>query len=331
MRGSKNYLYIVKSLSLLLFAVFVFSACGSEGFSAIGKPDFSDPSFQRTPPPVLMPEFSGVRQEVREDNGRVGIIDLSNLENGYVGVNCIAPTRGKFRISKGAQGTAEYTEYTYDISTDGQNEFFPLAMGSGEYTATIFLNLEGGQYEYFLTATAQVELSSQFAPFIVPNKIVNYTPESEAVNFSYSLAANASTDLEVVQQVYFWIQKNIVYDEAKATKMVGTNTIYVPDPDETLQTKTGICYDYAALAATMLRANGIPCQLIMGDVLAGEKGTVYHAWNMIWLKDKGWVAVKLPSTPEEWQRIDLTFAATGGSSISEFIGDGSNYFEMSVH
>ncbi len=331
MDGSKKYKYLLKSISLLLFAVFAFSACGTEGFGPTGKPDFSNPDYQRTPPPVLMTEFSGVTQETREDNGRTGVIDLSNLQNGYVGVNCVSPARGKFRVSKGTEGTADYVNYTYDLSTTGVNEFFPLAMGNGEYAFTIFLNLEGGQYEYFLTATANVQLASEFEPFIRPNRIVNYTPESEAVQFSYTLTEHASSDLEVVQQVYFWIQKNIVYDEAKALSFTGSNATYIPDPDEILRTKTGICYDYAALAATMLRANGIPCQLIMGDVLAGERGTVYHAWNMIWLKDKGWVAIKLPSTPEEWQRIDLTFAATGGSTISEFIGDGSNYFEMSAH
>lgn len=331
MRESRNWKQ-VGGVWVLLIAMLVLSACSStEGFGSSGQPEFSDPTYQRTPPPVTMPEFLGTTQETREDNGRIGTIDLSNVNNGYVGVNCVSPARGKFRISKGTEGTADYKEYPYDLSTDGQNEFFPLAMGDGEYTFTIFLNIEGGQYEYFLTATAQVQLASPQEPFIRPNRIVNYTPDSQAVQFSYTLAENASSDLEIVQQVYFWIQQNIVYDETKAATLAGSTTMYVPDPDEIFRTKTGICYDYAALAATMLRANGIPCQLIMGDVLAGDKGSVYHAWNMIWLKDKGWVAVKLPSTPEDWQRIDLTFAASGDTSIAEFIGDGSNYFEMSVH
>lgn len=322
---------LAKRFSLFLLVTAMLSSCGTEGFAMDGKPEFSQPSYQRTPPAVQMPVFAAEAAEVREDGERKGMIDLSNTGNGYVGVNVTAPVRGKFRVARGTEGAADYSVYDYDLETTGVNEFFPLAMGDGAYSFTIFLNIEGGKYEYFLTAEAQVQLSSEFAPFLVPNKIVNYTPDSDVVKFSYTLAEHASTDLEVVQQVYYWVQKNITYDTAKPAELASSGGMYVPNPDEILRTKTGICYDYAALTAAMLRANGIPCKLVMGNVPAGESGLVYHAWNLIWLEDKGWVAVKIPTTPAEWQRIDLTFAASGDANITEFIGDGSNYFDMSEH
>ncbi len=65
-------------------------------------------------------------------------------------------------------------------------------------------------------------------------------------------------------------QSNVDYDYDKAQNIVDNNvTGYLPDPDETLSTKKGICYDYAALAAAMLRSQGIPTKLITGYVSSG--------------------------------------------------------------
>lgn len=327
---NKGKKWHIKRLCLLLLVVVMLVSCGNDGFAVDGRPKFADPSYQRVPPEVRMPAPSGGQKESREDGSRIGAIDLGNIAQGYVGVNCSADTKAKFRVEKGTAGSADYSSYDYDLQSSGTDVFFPLAMGNGHYSFTIFLNLQGSEYEYFLTAEADVTLENEFVPFLVPNEIVQYTPQSQVVQFSYTLTENASTDLEVVQQVYYWVENNITYDIDKANTLT-SSTGYVPDPDAILASKTGICYDYAAVVAAMLRANGIPCQLIMGNVQAGENGTVYHAWNMIYLKEKGWIAVKVPSTPDEWERIDLTFASSGDSSIAQFIGDGSNYFEMSVH
>ena len=88
--------------------------------------------------------------------------------------------------------------------------------------------------------------------------------------------------------------------------------------DETLSTKKGICYDYAALAAAMLRSQGIPTKLITGYVSRGGS-ELYPAWNMIWLEASGWLTVEIRAPRHAWQRIDLTFAAAGQSA---FVGDG---------
>ncbi|MDL2254512.1 transglutaminase-like domain-containing protein, partial [Ruminococcaceae bacterium OttesenSCG-928-I18] len=222
----------------------------------------------------------------------------------------------------------DYT-YNYQLSNDGTVDYFPLAVGNGYYTFTVFVQNTGTEFFYFLEGAADVQMADEKAPFLLPNKIVNYTPESEAVQFSYELAAHASTNLEVIQQVYYWIEQNISYDNSKVS-YVQVNTDYLPDVDEVLRSKKGICYDYAALAAAMLRANGIPCQLIMGDANTPE-GTVVHAWNMVWTEEQGWITVEIEAKPGTWERIDLTFASSQNAGIEEFIGDGSNYMDMYVH
>ncbi|MFR5908957.1 MAG: hypothetical protein ACLUFT_11700 [Gemmiger formicilis] len=39
-----------------------------------------------------------------------------------------------------------------------------------------------------------------------------------------------------------------------------------------------------------------------------EPGEIYHAWNMIWLENTGWITVGTRPI-YSWQRIDTTFAA----------------------
>ena len=203
-------------------------------------------------------------------------------------------------------------------------------MGNGTYTFIMSLHGRENGYEQFLVAEASVTLESGFAPFLVPRKSVSYDASSACVAESYTIAQHCSTDLEVVQQVYDWIASNVTYDTEKATILAGGGVEYTPDPDETLRTKTGICYDYASLAAAMLRANGIPTKLIKGDVMNQDKNKVYHAWNMVWLEEAGWIAVELAVNQNDWTRIDTTFAAAG-PGMGSFIGDGSNYTPMSEH
>ena len=85
----------------------------------------------------------------------------------------------------------------------------------------------------------------------------------------------------------------------------------------------GICFDYAALAASMLRSQGIPCKLIMGNVSPDD---LYHAWNMFYTEETGWITVEFSVSAKSWNRLDLTFSANGEDQ--KFIGNGENYTDM---
>jgi transglutaminase-like putative cysteine protease len=60
------------------------------------------------------------------------------------------------------------------------------------------------------------------------------------------------------------------------------------DAREILRTKEGVCRDYATLAATLMRAAGIPTKLVTGAVYSGD-GFYYHAWVENWVGDR-WIA-----------------------------------------
>ena len=162
-----------------------------------------------------------------------------------------------------------------------------------------------------------VKLNSEQAPFLVPNMFVNYNDSSAVVAKARELAAGCTNQGDVVRNIYEWVVANITYDHDKAAELASA-TGYVPDPDATLASGTGICFDYASLGAAMLRSLGIPCKVVTGYVSPDD---VYHAWNMVYI-DGEWVSVEISIKPNDWTRVDLTFAASGAAST---VGDGTSY------
>ena len=98
-------------------------------------------------------------------------------------------------------------------------------------------------------------------------------------------------------------------------------TGYLPVVDETLESGKGICFDYAALTAAMLRSQNIPTRLEIGYA-----GKAYHAWVSVYTEETGWID-RLIEFTGAWTRMDPTFASSNDSSaaVLKYIGDGSNY------
>ena len=111
---------------------------------------------------------------------------------------------------------------------------------------------------------------------------------------------------------------NITYDEELAANV---KTNYLPNIDNTLKTKKGICFDYASLMAAMLRSQGVPTKLVVG-----YSGEAYHAWISVYLKEIGWVDDIIEFDGKSWSLMDPTLAANNSSSsVAKYVGDGSNY------
>ena len=113
--------------------------------------------------------------------------------------------------------------------------------------------------------------------------------------------------------------QNITYDKQLAATV---QSGYLPVLDSVLEKKTGICFDYAALMTGMLRSQGVPWKMVVGDA-----GPAYHAWISVWSEKDGWIDGVVYFDGTSWQRMDPTFAANGkqSSEIMRYIGDGSNY------
>lgn len=244
-----------------------------------------------------------------------GWLDYGNAADGYVVVCYTAPTSMRLKcLVKGPSGT----QYTYNLQ-QGAVTTLPLSDGSGQYTVGLYENVTGSKYAKNLSQSFQVSLKNEFGPFLYSNQYVDYMPAANTRATGADLCSRAPDLLGKVDQVYSWVVANLTYDYDKARSV---QSGYLPVLDDVLASRKGICFDYAALMAGMLRSQGIPCKLVVGYA-----GTAYHAWISVWSDEAGWIEGVIYFDGTTWQRMDPTFASSGGQSdsIMQYIGNGANY------
>lgn len=243
-------------------------------------------------------------------------IDYSNTKDGYVMVRYTASTAKKLKVQvTGPSGTT----YTYNISAGADWTTFPLSDGNGGYKVTVFENMSGNKYATVLSVSFTAKMTDQFAPFLRPNQYVDYASAPKTVAKASQLAAGKKDELGKVQAVYNFVVTDLTYDKQKAATV---QSGYLVSMDAILEKKKGICFDYAAVMAGMLRSQGVPCKLVVGYA-----GTAYHAWINVYTKEKGWIDAAVYFNGDTWKLMDPTFASSGkrSASVMKYIGDGSHY------
>lgn len=310
-KRSAEYLIIC----LLICAVFVIlTACGGGDGGAEPSAE-SGAAAEESGEKYEVPKFKGAsfHEDEAEGNDEV-LVDTSRSSKGFFGLHCTSDKKIKVQVFK------DDDVYTYDVVT-GKDQIYPFQLGDGSYTIKVMKNIADTKYSELYATSVDVSLDNEFEPFLRPNQYAEYTEDSDCVKRAAELAAQAGDSNEFITNVFDYVCKSIKYDKKKAETV---QSGYIPDPDETMETGKGICIDYASLAASMLRSQGIPTKIIFGYV--GEDGELYHAWNMYYTKESGWVTVEFEVNEGEWNRLDLTFSANG--TDSQFIGDGSNYMDV---
>ena len=264
------------------------------------------------PPPVpvsvvLEPQAPGER-EVRCDSA---VVDYSNARQGYIMVCHHAETDRRLKVLLKTPAAT----YQYDLP-QGRWIVLPLSGGDGAYQAGIYRNTGGSKYAALMTASFEVVLEDEFAPFLRPNRYVDYLNAPNTTDLGARLCAGLDHPLDKVAAIYGYVVENLAYDEEKAATV---QSGYLPVLDEVLAAGKGICFDYAALMTAMLRTQQIPCKLVVGYA-----GTTYHAWISVWTQETGWLDGILFFDGQSWKRMDPTFAASAqeGDGTMEFIENG---------
>ncbi len=276
-------------LWLLFFGFFCLTACAA---SKPATPDAAEtgysPAQSRTgaaeqEQTLLLPEASG--DVVYEGAGVV--IDASHTDQGYVMIRCEAgEKRLKARVATSAQ------TYYYDLPGGEGYSVYPLQMGDGAYTVRVMEQVEDDLYALRYGVELTVQLADETIPFLYPNQYVWYDADTQTVQKARELAAGLSSQTQIANLFYDYVVDHMTYDTQKArTVQKG----YLPSVDEALETGTGICFDYAALLAVMLRAEGIPTRMLIGTVTPEN---LYHSWNSVFLEG-------------QWVWMDPTLDGTG--------------------
>lgn len=270
------------------------------------------------PPPVVIPDPAiptspGTQCAITDK----GVIDYSNVSQGYVSA-CYTGSKSKVKLRIEKIGAKPID---HDLTPDGSVEYFPITLGDGEYNITVFEQVSGDEYSRAAEQKGiTVVLDSQLAPFLYPNRYSDYDKNSECVYKAAELCAGKMGTIEKISAIFEWITENVTYDhELAATVQKG----YVPDPERTYNSRTGICYDYASLMCAMLRSQSIPTRLVKGYA-APE---IYHAWNEVYTEETGWITPELMFKNAGYNIADSTFYASAGdkAQIASYISDASNY------
>ena len=206
---------------------------GGSGSDADGSGSDADSSSQKRADAYasLVPTASG---ETCYGDDSVSI-DASNISDGYVMIRYT----GRSEKAKAQITIPDGTVYTYTIKDSDYNTF-PLTGGNGDYTLKVYEWVVDNSYALAFSKDLSVSLSDEFKPFLYPNQYVWFTGDSQVVALGRELSDQSADDLDYVQNSYYYVIRNISYDNDKAEN---TPTDYVPDIDTILEEKKCICFD----------------------------------------------------------------------------------------
>jgi transglutaminase-like putative cysteine protease len=183
------------------------------------------------------------------------------------------------------------SRYTYDINSAGVTESFPLQSGSGTYKISLLQNTSGNSYKLIASKSVTATIKDPNAVYLNSIQNISFNVDSAAVKKAVELTKGTDDIMKKAKILWNYMANNNKYDFKKLSLI---RSSYVPVVDETLRDQTGICYDFSALFAAMLRSQGIPAKLIMG--YAPNYANGYHAWNEVY-----------DAAAKKWITIDATY------------------------
>ncbi len=210
--------------------------------------------------------------------------NFDNSKSEYGSVGARYTSYGQKRVKTRIQNNID--KYDYDLFGQDNFEYFPLQLGEGDYKVSIFENVSANRYRQVKAQSIKAKIKDILDVFKASIQTVNWNSDMEIINKAEELTKDLKTDKEKVVAIYNFVVNTFSYDYDKIKNI---DTTYVPDIDKVYQSKEGICYDYSAVLAAMLRSQNIPTKLKKGysDLVNG-----YHAWNEVYLSDENrWIVI----------------------------------------
>lgn len=213
-------------------------------------------------------------------------LDVSTAGDGYFTVAYQAAANTKMKVGITKDGETQFLTYV-----PGEAASFAFTRGEGLYTVALYQNVSGTKYKAVARARVQVELENPMAPYLASTQEITFSPEDEVGKTAAALCQGYAQDGDKAAALYRSMAGSFTYDKELGQKAAAGKVVnYVPDTATTLESKTGICYDFSALYAAMCRSQGIPCTIVRG-----YRNGSYHAWNSVYVDGA-------------WHSVDLTWA-----------------------
>ena len=211
-------------------------------------------------------------------------IDYSNLSEGYIFVSYNGGTNRPIKVQILKNGRTvgwRGNGYLYKINNNGVPEQLVLSEGNGTYKVNVFRHAYGSRFNPIFSTTFNVTLRHELAPFLYPNKYVNFGAYGSVSELAARLAGESPTD--TVRSIFRYVSRNISYNWPLVHQ--GVPSWYEPNLEQMLETRLGICFDFASLMTALLRLNDIPAKMVFGYF----QGNYWHAWVSVYLQEYGWL------------------------------------------
>lgn len=300
-------------LTFIVSSALILTGCGGQA-EADSRRAPTDGELRDNTPVALEPKADGQTLY----SGETAQIDASHSGDGYI---CVRYTgeNPKVKLQITNATTASRT-YTYNMPDGAEYAVLPLSEGSGTYSVNLYENLAGSSYTLAFSQEIEAQIQDELRPFLYPNYYVNFNAACETVAKGAELCEGAGSELDAVKRIFDYVTETISYDHEKAASV---ESGYIPDVDEILKKQTGICFDYAAVMASMLRTQRIPTKLVVG-----YRGEEYHAWLSIYTEESGWIEKLIFFDGQDWTMADPTLAAGDRRGYSKKTSQDGLYNDM---
>ena len=239
----------------------------------------------------------------------------------------------------------------------GEINVYPLEVKDGCFTQKIWLRYGPGTYSVwvdsnpekysgriYFTVTGQESCPAEDLAFLTPSGYVN-SDNPEIIALAQSITAGLQTStagqdckagepaqsLSTAQAIHDWVAQNMSYDYA--LYLTGNHS-GVNSSRTILNTRTGLCRDYAFLVAALGRAAGLKTRVVYGQAKVGQpsrltnENWISHAWNEVYLDGK-WVA--LDTCWDSGYIKDNLFVKSPGRKFFAFeTGPGTNHLVENI-
>lgn len=214
-----------------------------------------------------------------------GVVSASSDFNTTILGNRIKVESAEY--GEGMRLMVQHGNSKYYYSMMNNIEYLPIQLGKGTYEVKLLKNIDGNRYRVVDKEYLNISEVPQDV-YLSSSQPVVWENNEELLVLAKEIIKDKNTDEEKVKAVYEYIVSNIKYDKLKIKNLPDD---YVPDLTTIVNDKKGICYDYSALFAGILRSEGIPTKLVKGYKNDLKN---YHAWNEVYLEG-------------EWHIVDTTY------------------------
>lgn len=170
-----------------------------------------------------------------------------------------------------------------------------LTEGPGSYRFDLLVH----EYERKYSLGPQIHIDSiyEINPFLVPGKHIE-SSNSEIIDLANIITKDMKSDFEKALGIYEWTEKEITFDYMKYRKHQSGDYDNSYGAIQTMKTRSGVCYDFAAIVTALGRAVGLETKLVTG-LVRGDNFSGLHAWNEIYIREEN-----------RWLILDATFGST---------------------